>query len=90
VNTGSDNVDMVRLWMDKIGFQIIRMRSDLLASNHEIGLDQLTTEVKGCLVRIRAITTRNARQPSGPHAAYAARGCSSQAGPPPAGTKAQK
>ena len=33
------------LWVDKNSFQIIRMRSDLLAPNNEIRLDQLTTEV---------------------------------------------
>jgi hypothetical protein len=33
------------LWVDKNNFQIIRMRSDLLAPQNEIGLDQLTTEV---------------------------------------------
>jgi hypothetical protein len=42
-------VDMLTqgiLWVDKKGFQIVRMRSDLLASHHEIQLDQLTTEVR--------------------------------------------
>jgi VWFA-related protein len=33
------------LWVDKNNFQIIRMRSDLLARQNQIGLDQLTTEV---------------------------------------------
>jgi VWFA-related protein len=33
------------LWVDKNSFQIIRMRSDLLAPRNEIRLDQLTTEV---------------------------------------------
>ena len=33
------------LWVDKNSFQIIRMRSDLLAPNKETRLDQLTTEV---------------------------------------------
>jgi VWFA-related protein len=46
--TGGTNVDMVTqgiLWVDKNSFQIIRMRSDLLAPRSEIRLDQLTTEV---------------------------------------------
>jgi len=41
-------VDMLTqgiLWVDKNGFQIIRMRSDLLAPDNKIRLDQLTTEV---------------------------------------------
>jgi hypothetical protein len=33
------------LWVDKNSFQIIVLRSDLLAANKEIRLDQLTTEV---------------------------------------------
>ena len=33
------------LWVDKNSFQIIRMRSDLLAPNNEMRLDQLTTKV---------------------------------------------
>jgi VWFA-related protein len=47
--TGGVDVDMLTqgiLWVDKNSFQIIQMRSDLLAPNHEIGLDQLTTEVR--------------------------------------------
>jgi hypothetical protein len=47
--TGGTDVDMLTqgiLWVDKQNFQIIRLRSDLLAPNKEIGLDQLTTEVK--------------------------------------------
>ena len=46
--TGATEVDMLTqgiLWVDKNGFQIIRMRSDLLVPNKEIRLDQLTTEV---------------------------------------------
>ena len=46
--TGGADVDMLTqgiLWMDKNSFQIIRMRTDLLAPNSEIQLDQLTTEV---------------------------------------------
>jgi hypothetical protein len=41
-------VDMLTqgiLWVDKNSFQIIRMRSDLLAPDSEIRLDQLTSEV---------------------------------------------
>jgi VWFA-related protein len=46
--TGGTDVDLLTqgiLWVDKNGFQIIRMRSDLLAPNNEIRLDHLTTEV---------------------------------------------
>jgi hypothetical protein len=42
------HVDMLTqgiLWVDKNSFQIIRMRSDLLAPRDEIQLDQLTTDV---------------------------------------------
>jgi VWFA-related protein len=45
--TGGADVDMLTqgiLWVDKNSFQIIRMRSDLLAPNKEIQLDQLTTD----------------------------------------------
>ncbi len=47
--TGGSDVDMLTqgiLWVDKNNFQIIRMRSDLLAPNSEIRLDQLTTDVR--------------------------------------------
>jgi VWFA-related protein len=47
--TGGTEADMLTqgiLWVDKNNFQIIRMRSDLLAPQNEIGLDRLTTEVK--------------------------------------------
>ena len=40
--TGPGDVDMVTqgiLWVDKNNFQIIQMRSDLLAPNKEIRLD---------------------------------------------------
>jgi VWFA-related protein len=40
------------LWVDKNSFQIIRMRTDLLAPNNEIRLDQLTTEVTFGEVRL--------------------------------------
>jgi VWFA-related protein len=46
--TGGADVDMLTqgiLWVDKNSFQIIRMRSDLLAPDSEIRLDQLTSEV---------------------------------------------
>jgi hypothetical protein len=44
---GGADVDMLTqgvLWVDKNNFQIIRMRTDLLASSNEIRIDQLTTE----------------------------------------------
>jgi len=47
--TGGKEADMLTqgiLWVDKSNFQILRMRSDLLAPNREIRLDQLTTELK--------------------------------------------
>ncbi|HTQ59493.1 MAG TPA: VWA domain-containing protein [Candidatus Solibacter sp.] len=46
--TGGADVDVLTqgiLWVDKNNFQIIQMRSDLLAPNKEIQLDQLTQEV---------------------------------------------
>ncbi|MGC2526580.1 MAG: VWA domain-containing protein [Candidatus Acidiferrum sp.] len=46
--TGPGDVDMVAqgiLWVDKKNFQIIQMRSDLLAPNKEIQLDELTQHV---------------------------------------------
>jgi VWFA-related protein len=46
--TGAHEVDMLTqgiLWVDKDNFQILRMRSDLLAPNEGIRLDQLTTDV---------------------------------------------
>jgi VWFA-related protein len=46
--TGEEDLNMLTqgiLWVDKNSFQIIRMRSDLLAPRNEIRLDQLTTEV---------------------------------------------
>lgn len=46
--TGVKEADMLTqgiLWVDKSNFQILRMRSDLLAPNREIRLDQLTTDV---------------------------------------------
>jgi hypothetical protein len=46
--TGGRETDMLTqgiLWVDKNNFQIVRLRSDLLAPNKEIQLEQLTTEV---------------------------------------------
>lgn len=46
--TGEADVNMLTqgiLWVDKNSFQIIRMRSDLLAPRNEMRLDQMTTEV---------------------------------------------
>jgi VWFA-related protein len=56
--TGGHEVDMLTqgvLWVDKNSFQILRMRSDLLVPNAEIGLDQLTTEVTFGEVRIQDV-----------------------------------
>jgi VWFA-related protein len=43
------------LWVDKQGFQIVRMRSDLLVPNPEIGLNQLTTETTFSEVRLQDV-----------------------------------
>jgi len=46
--TGATELDLLTqgiLWVDKNGFQIIRMRSDLLMPSKEMRLDQLTTEL---------------------------------------------
>jgi VWFA-related protein len=56
--TGGTDVDMLTqgiLWVDKNSFQIIRMRNDLLAPNHDIGLDQLTTEVRFAEVQLQDV-----------------------------------
>lgn len=56
--TGGHEVDMLTqgiLWVDKNKFQILRMRSDLLAPNAEIGLDQLTTEVTFDQLRLQDV-----------------------------------
>ena len=56
--TGGAVADMLTqgiLWVDKNGFQIIRMRSDLLAPQNEIGLDQLTTEVTFAEVQLQDV-----------------------------------
>jgi VWFA-related protein len=47
--TGGNDVEVLTqgiLWIDKDSFQILRMRSDLLAPNKELRLDQATTDVK--------------------------------------------
>ncbi len=56
--TGGADVDMLTqgiLWVDENNFQIIRMRSDLLAPLNEIQLEQLTTEVKFGEVRFEDV-----------------------------------
>jgi VWFA-related protein len=58
MGTGGRVVDMLEqgiLWVDKQGLQILRMRSDLLVPNAEIGLDQLTTEATFGEVRLQDI-----------------------------------
>jgi len=54
--TGGQEADMLTqgiLWVDKSNFQILRMRSDLLAPNSEIRLNQLTTDVTLGEVRLQ-------------------------------------
>jgi VWFA-related protein len=56
--TGGQETDMLTqgiLWVDKSNFQILRMRSDLLAPNNEIRLDQLTTDVTLAEVRLQDV-----------------------------------
>jgi VWFA-related protein len=56
--TGGKEADMLTqgiLWVDKSNFQILRMRSDLLAPNNEIRLDQLTTDVTLGEVRLQDV-----------------------------------
>jgi hypothetical protein len=56
--TGGHEVDMLTqgiLWVDKNSFQILRMRSDLLAANKEIQLDRLTTDVTLGEVRLQDV-----------------------------------
>lgn len=43
------------LWMDKSNFQILHMRSDLLAPNSDIQLEQRTTDVTFAKVRLRDV-----------------------------------
>jgi hypothetical protein len=54
-------VDMLMqgiLWVDKNSFQIIRMRTDLLAQRNDIRLDQLTTEVTFFEVQLQDVPNR--------------------------------
>ncbi len=44
-------------WVDKSDFQIIRMRTDLLAPRTEIGLDRQTTEVTFDRVQLPDVAT---------------------------------
>ena len=56
--TGGADVDMLTqgiLWVDKNNFQILRMRSDLLAPNNEIQLNQLTTDVTFGWVQLQEV-----------------------------------
>ena len=56
--TGAKEVDMPTqgiLWVDRSNLQILRMRSDLLAPNREIRLEQLTTDVTLGEVRLRDV-----------------------------------
>jgi hypothetical protein len=58
--TGGNEVDLLTqgiLWVDKDNFQILRTRSDLIAPNQEIRLDQLTTDVKFSQVQLQYIPT---------------------------------
>ena len=43
------------LWVDKSNFQILRMRSDLLAPNSDIELEQRTTDVILAAVRLQDV-----------------------------------
>jgi hypothetical protein len=56
---GETQADMLTqgiLWVDKNNFQIIRVRSDLLVRQNEIGLDQLTTEVMFSGVQLQDVS----------------------------------
>jgi hypothetical protein len=56
--TGGHEVDMLTqgiLWVDKDSFQIVRMRSDLLAAAKEIQLDRLTTDITFGEVRLKDV-----------------------------------
>jgi len=44
-------------WIDKENFRILRMRTDLLRPHPEVGLDQQTTKVNFCEVRLTDIAT---------------------------------
>ena len=55
---GGPPLDMLTqgiLWVDKNSFQIIRMRSDLLAQRNEGQLDQLTADVRFIAVQLRDV-----------------------------------
>jgi VWFA-related protein len=54
--TQSDMLTQGILWVDKNNFQIIQMRSDLLARQNEIGLDQLTTKVMFGEVQLQGVS----------------------------------
>ena len=57
--TGGREVDMLEqgiLWIDKRGFQIVRMRNDLLVPNPEIGLERLTTDATFSEVRLQDVS----------------------------------
>ncbi len=54
--TGAKDVEMQTqgiLWVDQSNFQILRLRSELLESNREIQLDELTTDVTFAEVRLQ-------------------------------------
>jgi VWFA-related protein len=58
VGAGGKEADMLTqgiLWVDKSNFQILRMRSDLLAPNREIRLNQVTTDVTLGEVRLQDV-----------------------------------
>jgi hypothetical protein len=44
-------------WVDKQSFQALRMRTDLLAPQPEIGLDEQTTEVDFSEVQLQDVAT---------------------------------
>jgi len=57
--TGGQDVDLLTqgiLWVDKGTFQILRMRSDPLAPNAELGLEELTTEINFSEVRLQDVS----------------------------------
>lgn len=58
--TGGNDVELLTqgiLWIDKNNFQILRMRSDLLAPNKELRLEQATTDVKFVPVQLQNTPT---------------------------------
>jgi hypothetical protein len=58
--TGAKDVEMQTqgiLWVDQSNFQILPLRSELLESNREIQLDQLTTDVTFGEVRLQDFPT---------------------------------